>query len=55
MGQAIYRAPTSVWRPLLPWLVWGQFTHVGKNAVKGDGWYEIEIGDEHANHHPSDS
>ena len=29
------------WRPLLPWLLWGQFTHVGKNAVKGDGWYAL--------------
>jgi hypothetical protein len=30
------------WRPLMPWLVWGQFTHVGKDAVKGDGWYRLE-------------
>lgn len=27
--------------PLLPWLLWGQSLHVGKNAVKGDGWYRI--------------
>ncbi len=27
--------------PFLPWLVWGQFVHVGKDAVKGNGWYEI--------------
>jgi len=32
------------WRPFWPWLLWGQFTHVGKNAVKGDGWYRIEKG-----------
>ena len=32
------------WRPFLPWLVWGQFTHVGKNAVKGDGWYVLGEG-----------
>jgi hypothetical protein len=25
----------------LPWLFWGQSLHVGKNAVKGNGWYEI--------------
>ncbi|MDY7040945.1 MAG: CRISPR system precrRNA processing endoribonuclease RAMP protein Cas6 [Chloroflexota bacterium] len=31
------------WTPFLPWLAWGQFTHVGKNAVKGDGWYELRI------------
>ena len=22
-------------------LVWGSLIHVGKNAVKGDGWYTI--------------
>lgn len=26
---------------LLPWLLWGQSFHVGKNAVKGNGWYRI--------------
>ncbi|MBZ0275861.1 MAG: CRISPR system precrRNA processing endoribonuclease RAMP protein Cas6, partial [Anaerolineae bacterium] len=26
---------------LLPWLLWGQSLHVGKNAVKGDGWYTV--------------
>ena len=30
------------WSPFWPWLVWGQFTHVGKDAVKGNGWYEVE-------------
>lgn len=29
------------WTPFLPWLLWGQFTHVGKDAVKGNGWYQI--------------
>lgn len=28
-------------RPLLPWLLWGQTLHVGKNAVKGNGWYRV--------------
>lgn len=28
-------------KPFLPWLVWGSLLHVGKNAVKGGGWYEI--------------
>ncbi|MEW6233446.1 MAG: CRISPR system precrRNA processing endoribonuclease RAMP protein Cas6 [Chloroflexota bacterium] len=36
VGRATYRAVD--WRPFLPWLVWGQFTHVGKDAVKGNGW-----------------
>ncbi len=30
--------------PFLPWLVWGAQLHVGKDAVKGDGWYEIGTG-----------
>jgi len=29
------------WSPFLPWLAWGQFTHVGKDAVKGNGWYVL--------------
>jgi hypothetical protein len=29
------------WPPLWPWLRWGQFVHVGKDAVKGNGWYQI--------------
>jgi CRISPR-associated endoribonuclease Cas6 len=24
-------------------LVWGSLVHVGKNAVKGDGWYEVAV------------
>jgi hypothetical protein len=27
--------------PLRELLVWGQLIHVGKNAVKGDGWYQV--------------
>jgi len=27
--------------PFREWLLWGQSLHVGKNAVKGDGWYEL--------------
>jgi len=30
------------WCPFMPWMVWGQFVHVGKDAVKGNGWYRIE-------------
>ncbi len=25
----------------LPFLVWGQFTHAGKDVTKGNGWYQI--------------
>jgi len=28
------------WSPFLPYLVWGQFTQVGKDAVKGNGVYQ---------------
>jgi len=30
------------WSIFLPWLVWGQYIHVGKDAVKGNGWYEVK-------------
>lgn len=26
---------------LYPWLLWGQSLHVGKDTVKGNGWYKI--------------
>ena len=32
------------WSPFLTWLAWGQFTHVGKDAVKGNGWMRVEDG-----------
>jgi hypothetical protein len=32
------------WSPFLTWLAWGQFTHVGKDAVKGNGWIRMEDG-----------
>lgn len=40
LGSVSLRAED--WTPFWPWLVWGQFTHVGKDAVKGNGWYEVE-------------
>jgi hypothetical protein len=38
VGKAVYEGDLS---PFLPWLLWGQSLHVGKNAVKGNGWYTI--------------
>jgi hypothetical protein len=43
MGYAIYRANREVWAELLPYLLWGTIMHVGKNAVKGDGWFEVAV------------
>jgi hypothetical protein len=38
MGSATYSGDL---RPMIPWLLWGMCLHVGKNAVKGDGWFEM--------------
>ena len=39
VGTATYRA--DEWEPLLEALVWGEVVHVGKSAVKGNGWYRM--------------
>ncbi len=41
VGQATYQSEN--WDQLLPWLLWGQMTQVGKNTVKGNGWYEVTV------------
>lgn len=41
MGPATYRASGQVWETLLPYLMWGQVIHVGKNVVKGDGMIAV--------------
>ncbi len=38
VGKATFAGPLAT---LLPWLLWGQFTHVGKDAVKGNGLYRV--------------
>jgi len=38
VGRATYEGEIG---PLLPWLVWGEQTHVGKDAVKGCGLYRL--------------
>jgi hypothetical protein len=50
VGRAVYAAPVEVWRRILPPLLWGQSTHVGKNATKGFGWYEVQIGGNHGDY-----
>ena len=37
VGRATYAASPDTWQPLLPWLLWGQLTQVGKSTVKGNG------------------
>jgi hypothetical protein len=32
---------SGILAPFMPWLVWGQSLQVGKNTVKGDGWYVL--------------
>lgn len=41
LGRVVLEAED--WSPFLPWLVWGQFVHIGKDAVKGNGWYQLEM------------
>ena len=41
MGEVVLRAPKAVWEALMVPLVWGEVAHVGKNAVKGQGWYAL--------------
>jgi hypothetical protein len=45
MGQAVYSGDLA---PFLPYLIWGSITHVGKDAVKGDGLYRIACVGSHA-------
>ena len=46
VGEATYSAPPEVWKPLLPWLIWGESTQVGRSVVKGNGWYEMMLNGE---------
>jgi hypothetical protein len=38
-GKATFEGDLTPFQDLL---VWGELIHVGKNAVKGNGWYKIE-------------
>ncbi|MHB8626479.1 MAG: CRISPR system precrRNA processing endoribonuclease RAMP protein Cas6 [Aggregatilineales bacterium] len=38
VGQAIWQGE---FQGVIDWLLWGQSLHVGKNTVKGDGWYLV--------------
>lgn len=38
VGEVLYEGNLA---PFRNWLVWGSLLHVGKNTVKGDGWYQV--------------
>lgn len=38
IGNVVYEGELG---PFLPWLVWGEIAHVGKDATKGNGWYRL--------------
>ncbi|MGQ9851102.1 MAG: CRISPR system precrRNA processing endoribonuclease RAMP protein Cas6 [Aggregatilineaceae bacterium] len=38
VGEAVVEGDLE---PFRPWLVWGSSLHVGKNVVKGNGWYDL--------------
>ncbi|MDY6934038.1 MAG: CRISPR system precrRNA processing endoribonuclease RAMP protein Cas6 [Spirochaetota bacterium] len=40
VGSLIYQGPISQY---MPYLLFGQYMHVGKAAVFGNGWYEAEV------------
>src|SRR5690606_6696625 len=42
VGSVLYSAPHSVWKELLPWLIWGTLTQVGKDVVKGNGVFRLK-------------
>lgn len=41
VGRAILEGDRGAMRALLPWLLWGSIVHVGKDTVKGNGWYQV--------------
>jgi hypothetical protein len=38
VGDVVFEGDLA---PFREWLLWGQSLHVGKNVVKGNGWYEL--------------
>ena len=43
VGSATYLAPRASWCVLLPWLLWGKATQLGKMVVKGNGVMDVKI------------
>jgi hypothetical protein len=38
VGQITFSGEMALF---LPWVIWGQITHVGKETTKGNGWYRL--------------
>jgi hypothetical protein len=45
VGLAWYSASPETWRELLPWLLWGELTQVGKDTTKGNGVFKLMPGE----------
>jgi hypothetical protein len=47
IGGLVGRATLAAddWAPFMPWLIWGEYVQVGKDAVKGNGWYRLRRGE----------
>lgn len=43
VGPAWYVATRDVWHELLPWILWGEVTQVGKDTAKGNGVYRLSF------------
>ena len=41
VGRAGWEGQRAAMRALLPLLIWGSIVHVGKDTVKGNGWYHL--------------
>ena len=41
MGRADWEGERAALQALLPLLLWGSIVHVGKDTVKGNGWYHL--------------
>ncbi len=39
LGEATWEGDL---KEAIPWLLWGEILHVGKSAVKGNGWFVVE-------------
>jgi hypothetical protein len=41
IGEVTFAGEPEGLARLLPWLVWGEIAHAGKDATRGNGWYRL--------------